>query len=107
MYFVRALLSVPKISSNFVPNMGKTALIASRKVSKTYMNMDQILIIILLVAAAFVLLSIGVIFRKDHTFRSQHITENPRMKQNKIHCATSQDREMRREKKHSIRVQDL
>ena len=69
--------------------------------------MHQLLIIIAVVAFAVILLSVGIIFRKDHTFRSQHIHENVRMKENKIHCATAQDRELRREKKHSIQVKDL
>ena len=56
----------------------------------------EILIAIGAVLVAMVLLSVGVILRKDHRFRSQHIAENARMKQDKIHCATSQDREARR-----------
>ena len=51
--------------------------------------MQQLLIVIALVALAVVLLAVGVLLRKDHTFRSQHIHENQRMKENKIHCATS------------------
>lgn len=57
--------------------------------------MRSVLLAIGLVAAAMVLLGVGVIFRKDHSFRSQHIGENKRMKQDKIHCAVSQDRELR------------
>ena len=55
-----------------------------------------------LVAGAMLALCVGVIFRKDHTFRSQHIGENERMKQDGIHCATSQDREARRDGKYRI-----
>lgn len=69
--------------------------------------MRQLLIIIALIAVAVVLLAVGVIFRKDHTFRSQHIHENPRMRENNIHCATAQDRELRRNKKHTMQVKDL
>ena len=69
--------------------------------------MQQLLIVIALVALAVVLLAVGVILRKDHTFRSQHIHENQRMKENKIHCATSLDREARRAKKQAIQVKDL
>ena len=54
--------------------------------------MEQILIVIGMVAAAMVLLSVGVIFRKDHRFRSQHIHENERMKKDKIHCALAEDK---------------
>ena len=69
--------------------------------------MQQLLIVIALVALAVVLLAVGVILRKDHTFRSQHIHENQRMRDNKIHCATSLDREARRSKKQAIQVKDL
>ena len=61
--------------------------------------MQQILIVIGLVAVAMVLLSVGVIFRKDHRFRSQHIHENERMKQDHIHCALAEDKLARRKKK--------
>ena len=61
-----------------------------------FVNKMEILIAIGAVLVAMVLLSVGVILRKDHRFRSQHIAENARMKQDKIHCATSQDREARR-----------
>ena len=67
--------------------------------------MTNILLTIGVVGAAFVLLCVGVILRKDHTFRSQHIAENERMKQDKIHCATSQDREERRKTDRRIRVE--
>jgi len=47
------------------------------------------------------LLSVGVIFRKDHSFRSQHIHQNERMKKDKIHCAISEDAiERKKQKKH-------
>lgn len=67
----------------------------------------KILLVIGLVLVAIGLLSIGVILRKDHSFRSQHIGENERMKQDKIHCATSQDREARREKVNKINIKKL
>lgn len=62
----------------------------------------KLLVVILLVSCAVIALCVGVIFRRDHTFRSQHIAENERMKENKIHCATLQDREARRAKKYKI-----
>lgn len=67
----------------------------------------NIVIVIGLVVAALVLLSVGVIFRKDHSFRSQHIGENERMKEDKIHCATSQDREERRKQTKKIDIKNL
>ena len=69
--------------------------------------MRQIVVVILIVAVAIVLLAVGVILRKDHTFRSQHIAENERMRRDHIHCATSQDREARRKNKHLINVKKL
>lgn len=65
-------------------------------------GMKEILIVIGMVMAAVLLLSVGVILRKDHRFRSEHISENRRMRQAGIHCATSQDREARRRRKMKI-----
>ena len=67
----------------------------------------KIFIIIGLVGAAMILLSVGVIFRKDHSFRSQHIHQNKRMKQDGIHCSTAQDKEMRRDAKRKMNVKEL
>lgn len=59
------------------------------------------------VLIAIFLLCVGIIFRKDHSFRSQHVSENERMKENKIHCATSQDREARRTNSCKIDVKNI
>lgn len=67
----------------------------------------KILLVIGILLAAIGLLSVGVLFRKDHSFRSQHIGENERMKQDKIHCATSQDREARRTSSNKIDIKNL
>lgn len=64
--------------------------------------MQKILITILAIGGAMLLLSVGVILRKDKQFRSQHISGNQRMKRDGIHCATSQDREARRKTKLEI-----
>ena len=69
--------------------------------------MRQLIIILLVIAIAFALMAVGVIMRKDHSFRSQHISENKRMKQDGIHCATSQDRDARRKNKHQLDVNEL
>lgn len=70
-------------------------------------KMRQIVLVIGLVALAVVLLGVGIFLRKDHSFRSQHITQNKRMQQDGIHCATSQDREMRRSNKRKINIKNL
>ena len=64
--------------------------------------MKTILVAILMTGGAMLLLSVGVILRKDGQFRSQHISGNKRMKQDGIHCAASQDREARRKKRLEI-----
>ena len=69
--------------------------------------MRQIVLVIGLVALAVVLLGVGIFLRKDHSFRSQHIAQNKRMQQDGIHCATSQDREMRRNNKRKINIKNL
>lgn len=63
--------------------------------------MKELLIVLGLIGAAVLLLSVGVILRKDHSFRSQHIHQNKRMKQDGIHCAISEDAlERKKHKKH-------
>lgn len=69
--------------------------------------MRTTIIIAILIALALILLAVGVIFRKDHSFRSEHISGNKRMKQDKIHCATSQDREQRRNYTRKINTKKL
>ena len=67
----------------------------------------KMILVIALIAVAIILLSIGVIFRSDHSFRSQHIHENERMREDHIHCSTAQDKELRRKKKHQINTKKL
>ena len=64
----------------------------------------EIMIVIGLVGAAMLLLSVGVILRKDHSFRSQHIHQNKRMKEDGIHCALSEDKLARKECK--LKIED-
>lgn len=66
------------------------------------LQMNEILLAILAIGIAILLLSLGVILRKDHKFRSEHISQNQRMRQDGIHCATSQDREARKKEKLNI-----
>ena len=66
------------------------------------LQMNEILLAILAIGIAILLLSLGVILRKDHKFRSEHISQNQRMRQDGIHCATSQDREAREKEKLNI-----
>ena len=56
----------------------------------------KLLIVILLLAAAFILLSVRVILKRNGRFSGQHISQSKTMRERGIHCATSQDREARR-----------
>lgn len=69
--------------------------------------MRTVLLAIGVLVAAMLLLCVGVIFRKDHSFRSQHIHQNKRMKEDGIHCSTAQDKEMRRQNAKKLRVDEL
>ena len=68
--------------------------------------MRQIILAVVLVAVALLLLCVGVIFRKDHSFRSQHIHENERMKHDDIHCALAEDKLARKRAKLKIKNQE-
>lgn len=72
--------------------------------ARNFEKMKTILITIGLLGAAMLLLSVGVIFRKDHSFRSQHIHQNARMKEDKIHCATSMNKEAERNAERKIKI---
>lgn len=53
------------------------------------------LISLALIAAAFALLSVKLIFRKNGKFSSQHVHDNPGLRKQGIHCVLDQDREAR------------
>lgn len=69
--------------------------------------MKEILIVIGILAAAMLLLCVRVVIRKNGKFSSQHISENKRMKQDGIHCATSQDRQARRKNTNKIDIKKI
>lgn len=69
--------------------------------------MREILITIGMVALAMVLLSVRVILKKNGRFSSQHISQNKRMRERGIHCATSQDHEAKQESPNKINVNEL
>ena len=72
-----------------------------------FLYMKEMLIVIGLMLTAMLLLCVRIIMKKDGRFRSQHISENKRMRQDGIHCANSQDREARRKNTNKIDVQNL
>lgn len=69
--------------------------------------MKSILLAIVFLMVAMMLLCVGVIFRKDHTFRSQHIHQNARLKKDKIHCAKTLDKEAERKSAQKLNVTEL
>ena len=69
--------------------------------------MKEILLVIAALVLAVVLLCVRIILKKDGKFSSQHISENKRMREDGIHCATSQDREARRNKTTKIDVRQM
>ena len=69
--------------------------------------MKELLLVIVALVLAMVLLCVRIILKKDGKFSSQHISENKRMREDGIHCATSQDREARRNKTTKIDVRQM
>lgn len=69
--------------------------------------MKSILLAIVFLMVAMMLLCVGVIFRKDHTFRSQHIHQNARLKKEKIHCAKTLDKEAERKSAQKLNISEL
>ena len=69
--------------------------------------MKQLIVVILAIGLSIVLLSVRILIKKDGKFGSEHISSNKRMRQDGIHCATSQDREARRGKKNKIDVRQI
>jgi len=57
-----------------------------------------ILSMVLMALVAF-LMSVGILFRKNGRFPNTHIGGNKEMAKRGITCATSQDREARKQKK--------
>ena len=83
----------------------KKQYLCSRFGAKSSKSM-KIILAILSVSAALLLLSVGVLFRKDHSFRSQHIHENERMKRDKIHCAVAEDQIARKRAKTKMKIEN-
>lgn len=67
----------------------------------------ELLITIAAVAIALLLLCVRVLLKKGGKFSSEHISENQRMRQDGIHCATSQDREARRKASKKLNVKEF
>ena len=69
--------------------------------------MKSVLIVTGLLIAAFGLLSVRVILKKNGRFRSMHISDSKAMRERGIGCVQSQDRQARREKPAKLDVKNL
>ncbi len=56
---------------------------------------ETFLISMLIIAIAVILLCVKIILRKNGKFSSQHISDNPALKKQNIHCVLKQDKEER------------
>lgn len=56
---------------------------------------EIILLSTLIIAISMAFLCVKLFFRRDGKFSSQHIHDNPGMKERGIHCVMDQDREAR------------
>jgi hypothetical protein len=69
--------------------------------------MKAILSVIGIIAAAMLLLCVRVVIMKKGKFSRLRISEIKRMKQDGIHCATSQDRQARRKNTNKIDIKKI
>ncbi len=69
--------------------------------------MKEILWAVIALFVAFLLLSIRIIVKRNGVFSSKHISQSKAMRDRGIGCATSQDREARKEDEKKIDVKEL
>ena len=69
--------------------------------------MKEILIAIVVLLIAFILLSVRVIIKRNGVFSSKHISQSKAMRDRRITCATSQDRQARKQDERKIDVSKL
>lgn len=69
--------------------------------------LKSILIVIGLMLAAFLLLSVCLIFKKGGRFHSMHISDSRAMRERGIGCVQSQDRNARKSNPHKLQVNQL
>ncbi len=58
-----------------------------------------LLLSVLIIAIAIVFLAIRIIIKKNGTFKSQHIHDNPYLRNKGINCVIEQDKEARLKEK--------
>ncbi|MBR1655587.1 MAG: hypothetical protein IKH14_00675 [Prevotella sp.] len=60
---------------------------------------ETLLLSVLIIAIALILLLVKVLLKKNGSFSSQHIHDNPAMRERGIDCVLEQDRKMRTKSK--------
>lgn len=58
--------------------------------------MKTLLLSVLIIATSIALLCVKLIFKKNGRFSSQHVHDNPKLKELGIHCVIDQDKEARK-----------
>ena len=71
------------------------------------MSLQSLLIVIGLLLAAFILLSVRIILKKNGRFRSMHISDSKAMRERGIGCVQSQDRQAQHDSRTKIDVKNL
>lgn len=56
---------------------------------------ETLLLTVLIIAIAMALLCVKVLLKKNGSFSSQHVHDNPGLRKQGIHCVMDQDREAR------------
>lgn len=56
---------------------------------------ETLVISVLIIAIAMALLCVKALLKKGGRFSSQHISDNPALRKQGIHCVMRQDKEMR------------
>lgn len=82
-FFLAWLLQMSKKSVNFVLQIALLSLFESM--------VTQIIVAVVLVALAVFGLCVGIIFRGDHSFRSQDVGASKAMRDRGIYCTKTQD----------------
>ncbi len=69
--------------------------------------LNVLLISLALVGAAVLLLSVKVLLKPNGKFSSQHVSDNPALRKQGIHCVMKQDKEARLLSEKKLRVDKL
>lgn len=66
--------------------------------------LESLLLTLAIVAVAVLLLSVKVLLKPKGTFSSQHVSDNPALRKQGIHCVMKQDKEAREAAEKKIKL---